>query len=505
MYGKQDGEEISEYHLVILIGILSGLLEVVKSSLFINELVMQEKNQLLSIDSLQDRCAGSIIAAAAGDALGWMTEFIRSHNDLKHKMGLEQVTDYQSWSKRVGGRFQGYEDYIAAGEYSDDTQLTICTAVCISLNGCFDYHPFCKFEYPMWLEYARGAGGTVKEAAEKIQRKSADWNSNFFSRKMKEGSIDYRDGGANGAAMRISPHVLANVGRWEQAEADIWRNSIISHGHPRAIVGALLYGYALQTVLQWSEPSIGQQLIEILGNWVKQLQIPKIPALKTWLTEWNKGRVESFELVFEKTKQEAVEWLRLVWLGLRKDESPQNILEQLGCFDQATKGSGLATAIAGVYLFARQPEQTQESIITAANMIGSDTDSIAAFVGGLGGAAFGLEVISEKWRSQIQDAPFLICIGKYLAKISAGEHEKMKIRPGYSGIKLGKALCRQTVHRDMRVVHCRLGAGTITEIDKQSLLTQGRTVTTVRINFDVGQSCKLAFRADTPSKTLFII
>ncbi|WP_331001120.1 ADP-ribosylglycohydrolase family protein [Nostoc commune] len=144
-------------------------------------------------------------------------------------------------------------------------------------------------------------------------------------------------------------------------------------------------------------------------------------------------------------------------------------------------------------------------IITAANMIGSDTDSIAAFVGGLGGAAFGLEVIPEKWRSQIQDAPFLICIGEYLAKISAGEHEKMKIRPGYSGIKLGKALCRQTVHSDMRVVHCRLGAGTITEIDKQSLLTQGRTVTTVRINFDVGQSCKLAFRADTPSKTLFII
>ena len=143
----------------------------------------------------------------------------------------------------------------------------------------------------MWLEYARGAGGTVKEAAEKIQRKSADWNSNFFSRKMKEGTIDYRDGGANGAAMRISPHVLANVGRWTQAEADIWRNSIISHGHPRAIIGAILYGYALHTALQWSESTTGLELIEALGNWVKQLEIPQIPALKTWLIEWNKGRV----------------------------------------------------------------------------------------------------------------------------------------------------------------------------------------------------------------------
>ncbi|MCM0589057.2 MAG: ADP-ribosylglycohydrolase family protein [Gloeotrichia echinulata DEX184] len=445
------------------------------------------------------------MAAAAGDALGWMTEFIRSHNDLKRKMGLEEVTDYRSWSKRVGGRFQGYEDYIAAGEYSDDTQLTICTAACISLNGCFDYHSFCKFEYPTWLEYARGAGATVKEAAEKIQRKSAAWNSNFFSRKTKEGSIDYRDGGANGAAMRISPHVLANVARWQQAETDIWRNSIISHGHPRAIIGALLYGYALHTVLQLPEPSVGQQLIEILGNWVKQLEIPKIPALKTWLTEWNQGRLESFEVVFDTTKQEAVEQLRLVWVGLRKYKSPQGILEQLGCFDQTTKGSGLATAIAGIYLFARQPEQTQQNIIIAANMIGSDTDSIAAFVGGLGGAAFGLEAIPESWRSQIQDAPFLIRIGEDLAKISAGEHDNMKIRPGYSGVKLGKALSRQAVHSDMRVVHSRLGTGTITEVDEQSLLTQGRTVTIVRINFDVGQSCKLAFRANTPSETLFVI
>ncbi|QOV21434.1 ADP-ribosylglycohydrolase family protein [Anabaenopsis elenkinii] len=466
---------------------------------------MQEKNQSLSIDSLVDRCAGSITAAAAGDALGWMTEFIRSHDDLKRKMGVDQVTEYQSWSKRVGGRFQGYEDYIIAGEYSDDTQLTICSAACISSNGCFDYHTFCKFEYPMWLEYARGAGGTVKEAADKIQRKSADWNSNFFSRKIKDRTIDYRDGAANGAAMRISPHVLANGGRWEQAEADIWRNSIISHGHPRAIIGAILYGYALYTVLQLSECIVGQQLIEILGHWVKQLAIPKIAALKTWEAEWNKGRVESFEAVFEQTKQEAVEKLRLVWLGLRNDELPQSILKQLGCFEQATKGSGLATAIAGIYLFARHPEQTQQNIITAANMIGSDTDSIAAFVGGLGGAAFGLKAIPEKWRSQIQDAPFLICIGEYLAKISAGEHDKMKIRPGHNGIKLGKALSRQEVHSDMRVVHHRLGAGTITEVDKQSLLTQGRTVTIVRINFDIGQSCKLAFRGDTPSETLFIL
>ncbi len=466
---------------------------------------MQEKNQTWNIDLLSNRTAGSLLAAAAGDAMGWMTEFIRSPDDLQRKMGVDRITEYQAWSKRVGGRFQGYEDYIAPGDYSDDTQLTICTAACISPNGSFDYRTFCTLEYPMWLEYARGAGGTVKEAAEKIQRKSADWNNNFFSRKMKQETIDYRDGGANGAAMRISPHVLANVGRWTQAEADIWRNSIISHGHPRGIIGAILYGYALHLVLEGSAPLVGEELIETLGNWVKSLEIPQIPELKTWISEWNKGRGESFNTVFANNKQETVEQLRLVWSALHKDESPKSVLEKLGCFDRNTKGSGLGTAIAGIYLFARHPETTQENIITAANMIGSDTDSIAAFVGGLGGAAFGLEAIPETWRSQIQDAPFLIELGKHLAAISLQKPDNLKIRPGASGMKLGKPLSRLNVNNNLQVLHRRLGMGTIAAVDTQALLTKGRTATIVNINFDVGQSCKFVFRNDAPRETLFLL
>lgn len=454
---------------------------------------------------LSDRIAGSLLAAAAGDALGWMTEFIRSPDDLKRKMKVDRVTEYQSWSKQVGGRFQGYEDYIEAGDYSDDTQLTICTAACISPNGCFDYRSFCDLEYPLWLEYARGAGGTVKEAAQKIQRKSADWNSNFFSRKMKEGTMDYRDGGANGAAMRISPHVLANAGRWTQAEADIWRNSIISHGHPRAIIGAILYGYALYTVLQESEPINGQEFIETLGNWVKELEIPQISGLKTWLSEWNKGRLETFDQVFANTKQEAIEQLRLVWKALRDKEKPESVLRQLGCFDYKTKGSGLGTAIAGIYLFAYQPEATSDNIIIAANMIGSDTDSIAAFVGGLGGAAFGLNAIPEKWRSQVQDNAFLIRLGEHLASIAVGEPDSLKIRSGTLGIKLGKPLSRKIAEPDLRVVHRRLGTGIITTIDQQSLLSKDQTATVVQIKFDSGQSCKFAFRKDTPSENLFTV
>jgi ADP-ribosylglycohydrolase len=457
---------------------------------------MKEKEEKLNSHLLANRTSSSLLAAAAGDAMGWMTEFIRSPDDLKRKMGVERITDYQAWNKQVGGRFQGYKDEITAGEYSDDTQLTICTAACISQNGSFDYRTFCDFEYPLWLEYARGAGGTVKEAAEKIQRKSADWNSNFFSRKIKDKIIDYRDGGANGAAMRISPHVLANAGRWTQAEADIWRNSIISHGHPRAILGGVIYGYALHNALHWSNSTTGQELIETLGNWTKKIEIPQISSIRSWINEWNKGQVESFEKVFINTKEEAIEQLRLIWSYLHKNESPQKVLEKLGCFESSTKGSGLATGIAGIYLFARNPEQTEENIITATNMIGSDTDSIAAFVGGLGGAAFGLDAISEKWRLQIQDAELLLKIGKYLADVSNGEFNNLKIRYKSQKVNLSKSLTRQDIKPNMRIIHCLLGEGIVTKVDQQDLLTKGKTATLVNIRFDMGQSCKYAFRKD---------
>jgi hypothetical protein len=304
--------------------------------------------------------------------------------------------------------------------------------------------------------------------------------------------------------MRISPHVLANIGRWRQAESDIWRNSIVSHGHPRAIIGALLYGYSLNLVLQHSQPPAGQEFVESLGHWVKTLEVPNLQGLHKWIHEWNRGNQETFETIFDRTKKEAVEQLRIVWLALKQNTSPERLLDRLGCFNFQTKGSGLATTIAGIYIFALQPEKTQENIILAANAIGSDTDSIAAFVGGLGGAVFGIDAIPEKWRSQLQDAPFLIHIGKSLANITTNTPVDTKIHPGIANLTTLQLLSRKILQPHLRVAHGCLGLGTTQKVETQSLLTKNKTVTIVEVRFDIGQSCKFAFRNDNPSQNLFL-
>jgi ADP-ribosylglycohydrolase len=453
--------------------------------------------------TLSDRAVGVLLALAAGDAMGWMTEFVRSPEDLKRKMGVEEISGFHEWSKQVGGRFQGYTDRVLPGDYSDDTQLTISTAACIGSDGRFDYQTFCEKEFPFWLEYARGAGGTIKEAARKIQRRSASWNSNFFHRKIKGKTVDYRDGGANGAAMRIAPHVLANVGRWSQAEADIWRNTIISHGHPRAILGALLYGYALHDVIHLSSPPDGREVVARLGQAVKVMEIPNLQGLHRWLDEWNEGSPVSFKTVFEQTVQEAVALLRVVWLALQQQTESTQVLKQLGCFEPNTRGSGLATVIAGLYLFARAPTETAENIVLATNMIGSDTDSIAAFTGGLGGALQGREAVPEDWRAVLQDAEFLERLGRYLADSAWRNESNWKPRREVPATNLGTPAVRSRLHEYQRLIHIWLGPGIVAHVETQGLLTKSRTATIARIDFDAGQSCVFAFRTDEADVTLF--
>src|SRR5437773_559230 len=131
-------------------------------------------------DDLYPRVAGGLIGGAAADALGWITEFVRGPGHLRKLYGTDRVDEYRSWEKITGGRFNAYTDYISKGEYSDDTQLGLAVARSLLPGGSIDIEHFSKRELPLWLDYARGAGGTVTRGARAIGRKTAAWNRNFF-------------------------------------------------------------------------------------------------------------------------------------------------------------------------------------------------------------------------------------------------------------------------------------------------------------------------------------
>lgn len=281
--------------------------------------------------------------------------------------------------------------------------MTLMTARALRKDGSFDYMYFAEFELPLFLLYSRGAGSAIKEAARKIQRKSAEWNTNFFTYRLKREQRDYRDAGSNGALMRIAPHAVANQKVLDDGLLGVWQNTVMTHGHPRAIVGAIWQYYAIGHALSgFTSDSICEFLVEKLEATI----MPETAGLQSWLAIWNQLSGRDFENEFSTTRREAIRFLVLLERHLRKD-GDQDFLKQIGAFNSDTRGSGTVTAAAASYFYAKYYHEPVRGLKRCINMLGTDTDTIAAAVGALFGAKN--DQIPEKWFS-VQDAAYLASI-----------------------------------------------------------------------------------------------
>jgi ADP-ribosylglycohydrolase len=179
-----------------------------------------------------ERVRLSALWAAYGDALGFMSE-LTDQSGLLHRTGQDSVRTTVSWKRKIGGRFGPFVD-MPAGAYSDDTQLRLAVARSIRGDGKFDVETFANIELPVWLSYALGAGRGTRAAASSLIRDNVNWVTNFY----ESDEQGYVSSGGNGAAMRIQPHVwsASNRRRPETYLQDVIRDTIVTHGHPRAIL-----------------------------------------------------------------------------------------------------------------------------------------------------------------------------------------------------------------------------------------------------------------------------
>jgi ADP-ribosylglycohydrolase len=437
---------------------------------------------------------GSLKLAAIGDALGWMTEFEKSKDALRKKFGTDYINAFHDWEKTVGGRFHGYVDKLKAGSYSDDTQLLLSVARSIKTDGSVDHKYFAKKELPEWLLYSRGAGRTIKNAARKIERKSANWNNNFFTFKAGKTTIDYRESGANGAAMRILPIALANFGDPNKIKEEIFGNSIITHGHPRAILGAMLYGFSIDTILRFNSENFNSTtfLTELGKDMQQKFSIGFLSnqEFSIWESEWNKGSQKSFRDLFNEVIQETQEYLRITYKLLINDTSDFDALTKLGCYKNETKGSGTSTVIAGIYLTCKYSSEPLKGIEQAVNSIGTDTDSIAAFTGGLLGALHGQSIIPSKWKS-VQDVDYLDAMSIRLLEISENRSDFKAVNQNKDFISIAET-DKDVFEVDQNVVLKTLGVGKIKSINRQNTLTKGKYNLILDVEFEIGQFCRFA-------------
>jgi len=97
-------------------------------------------------------------------------------------------------------------------------------------------------------------------------------------------------------------------------------------------------------------------------------------------------------------------------------EAYRNLLQKIGGLDPATRGSATVTAVAAAALAYWYRDDPAEGLVTAANCLGSDTDTIATMAGALLGVAVG-----DRPPGAVQDLELIEQEATRLHRISRGE------------------------------------------------------------------------------------
>lgn len=349
-----------------------------------------------------ERARAPMLAAAVGDALGWPVE--NRSGIVGGVSKLQPRFEFAPWRRREGGGYVPHEVEIAAGSYSDDTQLTLAVARS-RLRGDSWWGHWTRCELPLWLVYERGGGGASKRAAQAWNRGHEPW-----SPEAKEKDRDrYFDAGGNGVAMRILPHVLAGAESFESIAREVLADGVTTHGHPRALLGAQLHAYCLWLAFRQETPlGFGELVSRALDEESAWGPLPdRDERLASWEEATAEGR-QDFASTWEQTRAEMRKLLEICATSLRAGSLvvDRETMDELGAFDPKTGGAGTIAAATALYIASRYASRPEGGLLAAAFARGSDTDTIAAMAGSLLGA-----IDKDDWLADIgrdlQDSAYI--------------------------------------------------------------------------------------------------
>lgn len=441
------------------------------------------------VDRQRLRTRNSTLWAAYGDALGFISE-LATEKGLRRRTKGAELDHLMAWTRRVGGR-GGVNVELPAGCWSDDTQLRMAVSRAIGRGG-FDVEMFARIELPVWLSYALGGGRATKAAAANLGKPKSLWYANTFR--------GWVDAGGNGAAMRVQPHVWASSDLDGGYMLDVITDSVCTHGHPRAIVGACFHAATLAHCLRDGAVPGPSRWEEIAGG------LDDAPSLiedhralgSTWVSLWEQETGERLRDAWRAT----VEELRAA-IGQAADgangadgtsEAYRGISARLGLTDKAQRGSGILTPVAAVAL-AAVAEGAHDAAVVAANEIGSDTDTIATMAGALLGACDAATPPSE----EPLDSDYLLREADRLVAISEGGTTAGHSYPDILSWTAPQAQADALAQADDRLVVEGLGAAT--ELPADMSWTSGKDFAWQWVKTEFGQTLLIKRRPEVrPSR-----
>jgi hypothetical protein len=202
----------------------------------------------------------------------------------------------------------------------------------------------------------------------------------------------------------------------------------VTHGHPRALVGAVLHAVALTFVLERGvvpEPQDWPELLDITHHAVGAFS--RIEELAHyWRPQWERVAKQDLEQAWHQTVAECEQLLESVRQpldGLRRaprekhhvQSAYEQVVRELGLDDERLRGSATSTVVASLVVAATYPADAPAAARLASSRVGTDTDTIATMAAALVGAADPRELPSA-----LQDSAYIAREAQRLARIAKG-------------------------------------------------------------------------------------
>ncbi len=322
----------------------------------------------------QDAIAGSLVGLAIGDALGFPAEF-RTRNQILATFGPRGLTDFvavhdERWPEPpyiMGTRHP-------PATYSDDTQMTIAVA-----KGLLDA---ASSDVDIVMNAIAGHFVTWSRADNNDR---APGETCMTGCRSLEQGVPWREAGvANskgcGSAMRVAPIGLLHWRDHETLLELAKASSLLTHGHPAAIVSAGAAALLVALALEKKTPE----------------------AMHACLVKTFAGQSEDFGQ-------------RLAQLPDMLEQPPEIALSKQGLGEAWIAEEAVVCAL---YCFWRSPLDFATTVLTATNTDG-DSDSIACIAGSISGAFNGINAIPQRWRERVEGAEELLALAKGLAEYSS--------------------------------------------------------------------------------------
>ncbi len=330
---------------------------------------------------LSDHFRGAILWSAAGDALGWPTKYVYNYADRGLKPFYSHpLQSFVSW--QLQDRVQpDHVEPIVPGTYSSHTQLMLALARSIEPDGRFSPERFASIELPLWLSTARAADETSLAAARNLFQ--CHWSQNFYSTPRR----NYFQARTNDALVRSLPIVLTSIGAERRLVLQTFTQTLITHGHPEAMAGTILYALSLNFVLSTTSVLDVNAMLAYLFEQILSVQqtVMDNEVLALWTRHWYEHVGQEFWLAWDAIAQNAMRDLERIGSPIL----PLAYYKRVGARHPATKNSILPTLSVALYLFYHYWQQPERALLTAVDTFGSATDAIGACVGALLGALHG--------------------------------------------------------------------------------------------------------------------